>query len=135
MAAPSSAEILTAVYARLTGNATIVSMTGGRIANHLQQDTPLPCMRLRWETAREFDTKDSTGYDGTISLDFWTDYRGDLPCLQFQDAVMDEFHNRPLTLTAGGQSLILRREFFTVVIENDGITHHAICQFRHVATT
>ena len=131
---PSYAEILKLVYARLTGDATLMALVNNRIYNHLPQELPLPCLRFRWEQASEWDTKDSIGMDGLLVIDTWTDYRGDKLIAQIHDALMPIFHDVPLSMTSA-QSLILKHQFHTSFTEGDGLTHHGVDHFRHVATT
>lgn len=131
---PSYLEIMQLAYARLSGDAALSALVGGSIFNHIPQERPLPCLRYRWEQVGEWDTKDSVGMDGTLVIDTWTDYRGDRLAAQVHDALMNLLHLRPLALVSA-QSLILRHEFHTSFVEGDGLTHHAVDHFRHVATT
>lgn len=132
---PSSADILKAAFTRLDGDATFKAMMRGAVYNHLPQETPTPCCRVRWAQAGEFDTKDSDGLDGFIFVDVWTAENGDKSALEAIDRAVNLLHNAPLTLPSGVQSLILRRDFVDAVVEPDGLTHHTIVRFRHVATT
>lgn len=131
---PSYAEILKATYARLSGDVTLSTLVGGAIYNHIPQEKALPCIRFRWESVNEWDTKDSVGMDGLLVIDTWTDYRGDKVAAQVHDAIMSVLNDQPLTLVSA-QSLILRHQFHTSFVEGDGLTHHAVDHFRHVATT
>lgn len=140
---PSRASILKAVFKRLDGDATLKAACPS-IYNHIPQDESLPCIRVRWDSSTEWDTKDSAGFEGSIIVDIWTDHRGDKQALEISDRVTYLLHNQPLTgLTyfippngeGNAQSLILRHALFDEFTEPDGLTHHTVLRFNHIATT
>lgn len=133
MSAPSMTEVLTQVKARLDSSASLAALCPNGMLNHPPQELSLPFLRFRWEQVREHLTKDSVGFSGLISLDYWTDYRGDLTCLQVIDILISLFHNYALPLTAASV-VVCQYDFSTVITEGDGITHHAIAQFRVLAS-
>lgn len=136
MTTPSNAEILSLTIARLkadTGPGSLASFVSDKIFSHAPQETPLPLVRARWQDANEWDTKDSDGLSGFIVCDVWTDYRGDLKSMQIIDRIDAVLHNQPLSMTTG-QSLILRHSSQTAFTEPDGLTHHAVIKFQHIAT-
>lgn len=138
MTSPSHAEILALAYARAaadTGPGGLMPMLTGGLFNHVPQDEPLPCARVRWEDAGEFDTKDSDGFDGVIAFDVWTDHRGDKKALQIQDRLDVLFQNASLSLTSPAMSIVLQHSMFHSFTEPDGLTHHAVVKFRLVAST
>jgi hypothetical protein len=131
---PSQALILKAAVVRLVGNAPFKALMNGQIFNHIPQERALPCCRVRWSQAGEWDTKDSDGVEGYLFVDIWTDYRGDKVALEAADMAINLFHLAPLVLS-DSQSLILRRDFIDSFTEPDGLTHHTAIRFRHIATT
>lgn len=142
VAIPSHDQILTAYYGVLSTDATLVALLGGtlvtapKIYNHLPQDLPLPAVRVRWTEVNEWDTKDSAGFEGFFIVDSWCSAtRGDKLINQIADRVEFLTHEKVLTV-AIGQSLILRHERpLRTMLEPDGLTHHGVQVFRHVATT
>jgi hypothetical protein len=130
---PPHTEILAAAYARLKGSAALAEIVGKSVYNHLPQEEPTPCCRVRWNDTREWDTKDSAGVEGFIVVDVWTDYRGDLLAYQAADIIVALLHLVPLSLPSS-QSLILRRETVAMFTEQDGVTHHTAITFSHIAT-
>lgn len=134
-ATPSHAEITRLLFLRLSGNAPLMAKLGNRIYNHVPQDDPLPAMRFRWEQAGEWDTKDSAGHDGFCVIDIWTDHRGDKQSQEIADDVETLLHLEPFTGMVSGQSLLLRHDFSDSFVEPDGLTHHTMLRFRHIATT
>lgn len=143
VAIPSHLDILEKCYAILSTDAALVALLGGtipanpKIYNHLPQDLPLPAMRLRWTEVNEWDTKDSAGYQGSFIIDSWCSgaTKGDKLLLQICDRVEILLHETILPMTTG-QSLLLRHERpLRIMVEPDGITHHAVQQFVHIATT
>ena len=79
-------------------------------------------------------TKDSDGLDGFIFVDIWTDHRGDKLALEASDAALFLLHLKPIALSTG-QSLILRNDYTDAYVESDGLTHHTIVRFHHIATS
>lgn len=133
MTIPSHAEILKLSYARLSGDTDFMRLMSNNVFNHIPQDRALPCCRVRWAQAGEWDTKDSDGVDGYIFVDVWTDYRGDKLALEATDKALAILHLMPLALSSG-QSLILRHDFVDSFTEADGLTHHTAIRFHHIAT-
>jgi hypothetical protein len=126
-------EILTAAIAKLNAVPSLVALVG-TIYNHIPQGTPLPVCRLRYCQAQEWDTKDSFGYDGKIQVDVFTDHRGDQIALRAADIIVSNLHEKTLVLTTG-QSLLIRSDLVDAFTEPDGITHHTVALFSHIATT
>lgn len=135
MASPSNAEITKLVNDRLRGDAVLMGMVSSRAFNHIPQDAALPCLRFRWEQAAEWDTKDSAGWDGSITIDVWTDHRGDKIAQEIADRVDLLLHDRPLLDMASGQSLLVRHDLCDSFTEPDGLTHHTMIRFRAIVTT
>lgn len=141
VAIPSHLEILTAYYAVLSTDTILVGLLGGtigsdpKIYNHLPQDLPLPAVRVRWSEVNEWDKKDSAGFEGFFTVDSWCSTYGDKGLLSIADRIETLTHLQNLTLTTC-QSLILRHERpLRTMLEPDGLTHHGVQVFRHVATT
>lgn len=133
MTIPSHAEILQLAWKRLDDNAPFKTKMNGNVFNHIPQEQPLPCCRVRWSQAGEWDTKDSDGVEGYLFVDIWTDHRGDKVALEAADMALALFQLQPLALTSG-QSLYLRHDFTDTFTEPDGLTHHTVVRFRHIAT-
>ncbi len=133
--APQQAEILTRVKDRLDSSSQLLALFGGKTKwfNHIPQDEQLPCMRFRWSQATAWDTKDSQGWEGVLTLDVWTNYRGDLQALKIQDVLNSLFHERELSML-DGQNLLLRHTSADSFTEPDGITHHAVVQYALIVT-
>ena len=133
MTVPSQADILKKAWERASNDTEFAGLMAGRVHNYVPQESPLPFARVRWGQSMEWDQKDSDGCQGYITIDIFTDYRGDRKALQAADRAIEIFHNNPLALE-GAQSLILRRDFVDAFTEPDGITHHTVVRFLHVAT-
>jgi len=135
MSSPSHAQILALAYATASGDTALMALLPGGLFNHIPQDEPLPCARVRWEDAGEFDTKDSDGFDGYIAFDVWTDHRGDKQSLVIQDRLDQLFQNASLSLTTPATTVVLQHAMFHAFTEPDGLTHHAVVKFRLIAST
>lgn len=136
-AVPSNYEILALAWQRLDGDTGLKSLLGGdgHVWNHVPQDLALPAVRVRWGNVSEWDTKTSNGLDGTLTVDIWTSSYGDKLMLRIADRIEAIMHGQPLTGMTTGQSLLLRhtRPLMTTV-EPDGLTHHGVMQYHHIAT-
>jgi len=135
MTSPSHAEITKVAWERLSQDAPLSALVGGRVFNHLPQDEPLPAVRVRWETSDEWDTKDSAGFSGALVVDTWTDHRGDKQAQTIADRVDALLHLAPFTGMTSGQSLLLRHDFHGSFTEPDGLTHHTVQRFTCIVTT
>ena len=131
---PRKAEFLVRVKEKLDASGDLKTAMGGtRWWNNVPQDTKLPILRFRFSQANEFDTKDSDGWQGTLSIDVWTDSRGDLESTKIQDIVDDIFQDGEFALQ-DGQNLFIQHTFFDAFTEPDGITHHAVTQYNVIIT-
>ena len=136
-------DILKQTITRLRGDAGVLAAlvnagapavdTQKSIINHVPQDFPLPYYRVMLESMQEWDTKDTTGYEGLMRLDVWTDYHGDLQVHDLVDAAMDALQNAPLALTTG-QMVLLRHQSTIISIEPDGQSHRGTLLVRFLAS-
>lgn len=136
MAVPSHKEVLEKAVAALLADAGVAAIVGTRVYSYLPQDEINPTIRVRWDAASEWDTKDSQGFDGSLTVDFWTGdptNRDDGPALEAADAINAALHLQEFTLT-GAQNLLVRFSSQTVVTEPDGATVHLIMRFRLITT-
>ena len=127
------ADVLKAIYTILSTDATISSLVGTNISNQPPQDGPVPHIRFRWGGVGEWDTKSSHGYEGTIFVDVWTQYSGDLKTLEIADAVDDALHLSTLSLISG-QSVLVRHQSMDTFIEPDNETHRSVQRFTVLVT-
>ena len=121
--------MLAAVYAQLQADVPLVTLVGGRIYNHVPQDTPFPYVRVRLDAMAEWDTKQDFGYNGDVYCDAWSAKQGDLQPLQIADALREALHDKPLTLPEG-QCVCLRHLAVSIFVEPDGQAHHIVTRFR-----
>lgn len=135
MALIKAADILIALATRLQNDAGILAIVGSAdsIKNHLPQDRPLPYVRFRTGTGNEWDCKGSTGLDGRIVIDCWSEQHGDLEILQLIDACMTSLDNVPLVLPSGEKMLLLQHLTHSTFVEPDGQTHHGVITFRQLS--
>jgi hypothetical protein len=95
MTSPRNADVLAAAFARLdTFPALRARIGGGRVHNHLPQECDLPRVRVRWQDCKEWDTKDSDGWQGDIVVDTWSAERGDKVVLELADIIDDALQDR-----------------------------------------
>lgn len=130
---PSNADILAKIFAKLNGDAPLVAAIGaGRIFNYVPQDQAVPFLRVRWTAAKDWDTKDSDGLEGTIRVDIWTEHKGALQAAQLSDLVQNVLHLGEIPTVS--QALLTRLVFQDTFTEPDGITNHTVQQYTAIIT-
>ena len=103
-------EILSKAVATLRADAGLLALTGdldpgnpgeARVYNHVPQDEKQPYVLVVWESGKEGDTKDSTGFEGRLNHEVVTTHHGDRDVLKMQDAVIAAYEAAPIVLVAG----------------------------------
>jgi hypothetical protein len=131
---PRLADVLAAAFVRLDTFPALRAKIGpGRVHNHLPQDCDLPRVRVRWQDCKEWDTKDSDGWQGDIVVDTWSAERGDKAVLDLADIVDDALHDHSLAV-ATGQAILCQHVEASAFTEPDGLTHHTTSRFRCIVT-
>jgi hypothetical protein len=118
-----------AVYARLSGDATLTSTLGADVYDETPQDAAYPYVVIGEDTELPDDTMGVTGRSMTLVLHYWSQYPGAREVKQVHarvDALLDRW-----TPTVAGWSLTETQfEFFEIVRDPDGITRHGIARYR-----
>ncbi len=101
--AVEQSEILKEAVETLLADAELTALLGGagRIFNHVPQDFAEPYVVVSWQADLDWDTKDSLGYDGTLSHEAVTIHHGDRDVLDITDRIRELYAETPLALTSG----------------------------------
>lgn len=110
-----------AVLARLTGDAPLMGRLQGIYDGAAPQGAPMPFVVLGAPTEGSGNTLDRTGWSDTLTLHVLSDYAGSKEVLELV-ALMDAALAAPLAMD-GHTSTRMRREFLTVLVEDDGVRH------------
>lgn len=105
--AVDQSEILKEAVATLEVDAALIALLGekeagkARIWNHVPQDDAQPYVVVRWQADEDWDTKDSTGFDGSLDHEAVSNHHGDKVVLQVVDAIIAAYKAAPLALVSG----------------------------------
>jgi len=122
-------EILSAIQARLVGDATLIAIVPvANIGNRLPQDTSYPHLRYQIDGSN-LGVKSETAYDITLQIDFWSDYKGSKEVLQIEDALENALDGTPLTI-ASADCFGTSFESFDSLLEPDGEIYRGTAVFQ-----
>jgi hypothetical protein len=131
MSAGSQWPLQQAVYGALAGDPAIQGLLGdpARVFDHVPQGSAFPYLVIGESRAVPFDTKTEAGLDQRLTLHIWSRYRGLKQTKEIMAAAIDVLDGQ--TLAVSGQMLILLRfEFATTFVDDDGLTRHGVQRFR-----
>jgi len=119
-----------AVYAALTGDATLQGLLGApaRVFDHVPADTAFPYLVLGEAASAPFDAKTEDGMAQTLTIHTWSRYRGLKETKEIMAAVAAALDDRSLSL-AGHALVLLRFEFGATFLDADGLTRHGVQRF------
>ena len=131
MSADSQWPVQQAVYSALTGDPTIQGMLGNpaRVFDHVPQGSDFPYLVIGDSQATPFDTKTESGLDQRLTLHTWSRYRGLKQTKEIMAAVVDALDGQGLAVS-GHALVLLRFEFATTIVDDDGLTRHGVQRFR-----
>lgn len=123
-----SFNLASAIYGRLTGDATLMGIVEG-VYDDVPQDTAYPYVVVGEETTINAGTKTKDGVEYTLTIHVWSRYRGLKQAKQIMERIYELLHNYDLTVS--GASLVnLRQEFSATFVDADGLTRHGVIRFR-----
>lgn len=123
-----SFNLASAIYSRLTGDATLMGLVEG-IYDDVPQDTDYPYVVIGEETTLNNGSKTLDGLEHTLTLHVWSRYRGLKETKQIMERIYALLHTYDLAVT--GASLVnLRQEFSSTFVDADGLTRHGVIRFR-----
>lgn len=130
---PSAADALqTAVYARLSGDASLLALLGGaRIYDEPPRNPGFPYVTIGQTTERDWSTGSDIGAEHIITLHAWSRQGGKREASEIAAAVRSALHDANLVL-AGHRLINLRHELTETRRDPDGETYHGIVRLRAV---
>ena len=118
-------EFLTAIQARLTGNAGLIAVVpAARIGNHVLDDAAFPHIQWRLEGVEDGKIKGEQSYVGNLVLDVFSDYNGDLQCYQIHDLIYTALQRQNLTVT-GFNNPYIHFKSIDISVDGDNRTRQA----------
>lgn len=127
-------EFQKSLFARLNGAVNITLKTDDEpsivpVLDDVPDNQVEPFIRIGETTMLDWDTDDSIGREGTVTIHSWSKYRGYLQVKEMMDEVKELLHYQ--TLNVVGQKVVLvAQEFSQVMGDSDGLTRHGVQRFR-----
>lgn len=128
-------ELQKAVYSVLNG-ASITDYAGSSITgvfDDVPESTAYPYIVIGEEASNNISTKTLDMHEHTLTIHTWSQYRGNKDIKVIMKQIYDNLNDVSLSVS-GGQSVNLKQEFLTTLIEGDGITRHGVMRFRAVVS-
>jgi Protein of unknown function (DUF3168) len=115
----------------LAGDTTVQALLGNpaRVFDHVPQGSPFPYLAIGSVSAIPFDTKTEAGLDQNLTIHSWSRYRGLKETKDIMAAVFAVLDGQSLAVT-GHTLVLLRFEFATTFVDDDGLTRHGVQRFR-----
>ena len=126
-------QILGAVQTALTGDANLTAVVpAANIGNHLKDETTFPHILYALDS-EDAGVKGQTAYLCTLTLDVWTDYRGEAQVYQINDLIADVLDGKPLTI-ASGTNTFINFSGIDVTTDSDGRTRQGTITYNLMFT-
>lgn len=121
-----------AVYARLTGDATLMGLVSG-VFDYMPDDTAPPYIAIGEATETPFNTLNrGEGSDATITFQVTSETKGFSKALAVTDRMEVLLNFYEITIS-GYDTVYLRKDNVTTMREPDGVTRRVIARYRLVA--
>lgn len=136
-------EVQKAIYLALRANANLLTLlardvndaTKPAIYDNVPEavdagsDSVFPYVTIGDDTFLEWDTDNSQGKEGTLTIHSWSRYRGRKEVKEIQGAIYDALHLSNLNIT-GYYSVLMLSEYSETLVDPDGLTRHGVQRFR-----
>lgn len=124
-----------AVYARLTGNASLMAKVSNRVYDFVPQADedggPYPFIQLPQMQVEPFDTKTFNGFELRFTVNVWSrpGSIGQAEAHDLNNDIYDLLHKWEPTIS-GWKVVLFQFEFSDVIVDPDTVTYHGIQRFR-----
>ena len=121
-----------AIFSTLSDDSTLDSLIGNnKIYDDVPQGTDYPYVQIGEETTIDAGLKDKDAQEYTLTVHIWSRYRGNKETKEIAERIYTLLHNSAISVT-GASLANIRNEFFTVLVEDDGLTRHGVMRFRAI---
>lgn len=124
-------ELQTALFARLNSQLSVPVYDAVPQAVDAGDNSAFPYVTIGDDSASEFDTDTSTGFDTDCTIHVWSRYRGRREVKQIQKSIYDALHLHDLSVS-GYHTVMVLFESADSFVDADGITRHGVSIFRIV---
>lgn len=121
-------DIQKAFYEALTGSTSVMALVSG-VFDHVPPKQAMPYIVVGDDTAADWDTDNSTGFEATCTIHVWSEYRGRAEAQSILDEIYSLLHRQPMTMT-GYNVIDVQCEYQEVGVDPDGLTRHGVMRFR-----
>jgi Protein of unknown function (DUF3168) len=129
---PSTLALQQAIFAALTGNASLTRLLGGpAIYDDVPQPVVFPYVTFGQSTLRDASTSTDPGDEHMITLHIWSRAHGRAEVQKIIDAMRQTLQDAPLALT-DHHLINLRYEYSDARRDPDGETIHGTLRLRAV---
>ena len=121
-----------AIFNILNDDSTLDGLVGNnRIYDEVPPNSAYPYIEIGDETTIDNGVKDKDGQEFTQTIHIWSRYRGSKEVKEIAERIYTLLHNVGITVS-GGSFANSRNEFFTILLDDDGLTRHGVMRFRVV---
>lgn len=132
MAGDYSSQFQSALYAKLSGDATLMGMVSA-IYDHVPETAIFPYISMGEIDARDSSTFGKDGQIMTATLHIWSRQRGRKEAQQIMARIHDLLHKGTLNVS-GAEFAGSYYDFSAVILDGDGLTYHGIARYRAIVT-
>ena len=121
-----------AIFSTLSADSSLDSLVGNnKILDDVPQGTNYPYVQIGEETSIDAGLKDKEAQEYTLTIHIWSRYRGNKETKEIAERIYTLLHNGAISVT-GASLANISNEFFTILIDDDGITRHGVMRFRAI---
>jgi len=118
-------EIFAAIYTKLNTDLSV------NVFDDVPQDKyNFPYVRIDPLVSNEADTDTETGFDSTVQIIAFSQYKGSKEIADLQTEIYNSLHRFAMPDTASFGISTIHQEFSTIALEPDGLTRESIQRFR-----
>lgn len=121
-------NLQTAVYTRLSGDATLTTTLSADVYDNVPQAAVFPYVAIGDVTEGPNDTMGRTGRDLSVTVHIWSQYAGMKEVKNIQNRV-DELLDRWAPTVTGWSATQMQQELFETFMDQDGITRHGVSRY------
>lgn len=137
MSTPNNA-LQAAIYTRLTGFAALTALIGAnKVYDHVPQTAAAPYVVIGDDTAADWSTKTTNGWDVTITIHVWDfEKAGRKSVKAILSAIYDALHRQEDNITVSGFTLVMLQWEFEETFQDPAIEgqndhyYHGVARYR-----
>ena len=117
-----------AIYTALTGDSTLMALIQG-VFDNVPDNQTFPYITIGEGDWNDRGSHSTEGLTGSITINTWSQARGRKTVLDIQAEIDRILHNTNVSIS-GWSIISLRRDFSTILVEDDNLTYHGVSRFK-----